>query len=654
MRPSYKIVAMSAAVLCGLCGHAFQSRAEFDDRSARFAQATIGGTENLQKAPEPQRDQRKAVTDGGAAECKLFKDVRAARSEQDLAADRRDVDTQTGLTTKANDEVARQSEGAVALLLQEALQFTRAVLKQERARTERLERDLAAARSDVETQTALAAKASAEAAQSKRAAASDGSDLQKSLQQEHARADRLEQDLAAARREVETKSALVIKASDAAARAKQAAESGAGDLQKSLQQQHARAGQLEQDLAAARRDVEAKTALATKASAEAARMKQAAESGAGDLQKSLQQEHARADRLAQDLAAARLDAEAKTALAAKASDEAARVKQAVDSGAGDLQKSLQEEHARADQSERDLAAARHDVDTMSALVIKVSAAAARAKQAAASSAGELQKSLQQERDRAGQLEEDLAAARRDVETKAVLMMKASAVAARAKRAAESGAGNLQKSLQQERDRAGQLEQDLAATRRDVETQVALAAKASDDAARAKQAAENGAGELQKSLQQEHARADQLERDLATARRDVETRTELVIKASTLAAEAKQAVESGAGELQKSLQREHARADRLERDLAAARRDAESKTALATKANDEAARVKHAAELIVGELQKSLRQERDQRERLERNSATADHAKDAPIPPEAVTAGHIAQDKRPDTVTKPND
>ena len=601
MRPSYKIVAMSAAVLCGLCGHAFQSRAEFDDRSARFAQATIGGTENLQKAPEPQRDQRKAVTDGGAAACKLFKDVRAARSEQDLAADRRDVDTQTGLTTKANDEVARQSEGAVALLLQEALQFTRAVLKQERARTERLERDLAAARSDVETQTALAAKASAEAAQSKRAAASDGSDLQKSLQQEHARADRLEQDLAAARREVETKSALVIKASDAAARAKQAAESGAGDLQKSLQQ-----------------------------------------------------EHARADRLAQDLAAARRDAEAKTALAAKASDEAARVKQAVDSGAGDLQKSLQEEHARADQSERDLAAARHDVDTMSALVIKVSAAAARAKQAAASSAGELQKSLQQERDRAGQLEEDLAAARRDVETKAVLMMKASAVAARAKRAAESGAGNLQKSLQQERDRAGQLEQDLATARRDVETQVALAAKASDDAARAKQAAENGAGELQKSLQQEHARADQLERDLATARRDVETRTELVIKASTLAAEAKQAVESGAGELQKSLQREHARADRLERDLAAARRDAESKTALATKANDEAARVKHAAELIVGELQKSLRQERDQRERLERNSATADHAKDAPIPPEAVTAGHIAQDKRPDTVTKPND
>jgi len=291
---------------------------------------------------------------------------------------------------------------------------------------------------------------------------------------------------------------------------------------------------------------------------------------------------------------------------------------------------------------------------MSVLVIKVSAAAARAKQAAESSAGDLQKSVQQEHARAGRLEQDLAAARRDVETKTVLMMKASAAAARAKRTAENSSGDMQKSLQQERDRADGLEQDLAAARRDVETKTELVIKASEAAARAKQAVENDAGDLQKSLQQEHARADRLEQDLSAARREVEARTELVIKASAVAARAKQEAENGAGDLQKSLQQEHARADQLEQDLAAARRDAESKTALAAKASDEAARVKQAAQRIVGELQKSLQQERDQRERLERNLASADHAKDAPVPPEAVTVGHTTQDKPSDTVAKPND
>jgi septal ring factor EnvC (AmiA/AmiB activator) len=622
--------------------------------------------------------------------------------EQDLAAARRDVETKTALAEKASAEAAqsKQTTASDGSDLQKSL-------KQERARADRLEQDLAAARRDAETKTALVIKASAAAARAKQAAESSAGDLQKSLQQEHARADRLGQDLAAARRDAETQTSLVAKASAEAARVKQASESSAGDLQKSLQQERARADQLEQDLAAARREVEAQTALVTKAGAEAAQAKQAAETGAGELQKALKQEHARADQLEQDLAAARREVETKTALTAKASDEAARVKQAAENGAGELQKSLQQEHARAGQLERDLAAARRDVETMSVLVIKVSAAAARAKQAAESSAGDLQKSVQQEHARAGRLEQDLAAARRDVETKSVLMMKASAAAARARRAAENSSGDMQKSLQQERDRADGLAQDLAAARRDVETKTELAIKAGEAAARAKQAAESDAGDLQTSLQQEHARADRLEQDLATARREVETktalatkasdeavrekqaaqgsagdlqkslqqereradrleqdlaaarreveaRTELVIKASAVAARAKQEAENGAGDLQKSLQQEHARADQLEQDLAAARRDAESKTALAAKASDEADRVKQAAQRIVGELQKSLQQERDQRERLERNLASADHAKDAPVPPEAVTVGHTTQDKPSDTVAKPND
>ena len=92
-------------------------------------------------------------------------------------------------------------------------------------------------------------------------------------------------------------------------------------------------------------------------------------------------------------------------------------------------------------------------------------------------------------------------------------------------AAEAETAKLQNSLRRESDRATKLEQDLAAARREVETQTALAAKASEQASRLNQA------EQQKSLQQERDRASKLEQDLAAARREVETQTALAAKAS---------------------------------------------------------------------------------------------------------------------------
>src|SRR5438093_6816882 len=103
------------------------------------------------------------------------------------------------------------------------------------------------------------------------------------------------------------------------------------ELQKSLQEERERSVRLEQDLAAAGRDVEPQTALAAKASEEASRLKQASESSEAELQKSLQQEGERSARLEQDLAAARREVEAQMALAAKASEEASRLKQATES-----------------------------------------------------------------------------------------------------------------------------------------------------------------------------------------------------------------------------------------------------------------------------------------------------------------------------------
>jgi hypothetical protein len=131
----------------------------------------------------------------------------------------------------------------------------------------------------------------------------------------------------------------------------------------------------------------------------------------------------------------------------------------------------------------------------------------------------MRKSLQQERDRASRLEQDLAASRRKVETQTALAAKAGAEATQLKKTTDAAAADMRKSLQQEHDRASRLEQDLAAARRDVETQTALAANAAAEASQLKNTAEAGTTDLQKSLQQERDRAAQLERDLALARKD---------------------------------------------------------------------------------------------------------------------------------------
>ncbi|MBR0935668.1 hypothetical protein [Bradyrhizobium jicamae] len=111
----------------------------------------------------------------------------------------------------------------------------------------------------------------------------------------------------------------------------------------------------------------------------------------------------------------------------------------------------------------------------------------------------MQKLQQQERERSARLEQDLAAAHREVEPQ-IALMKASGEASPPKQAGESDAAGLQTSLQQERERSRQLEQDLATALHSVETQTALAANASEEVSRLKLAGEGDAAELQKSLQ----------------------------------------------------------------------------------------------------------------------------------------------------------
>jgi hypothetical protein len=117
------------------------------------------------------------------------------------------------------------------------------------------------------------------------------------LEKEHARGDALASEVAAARRDLDTKVALLGEAHDVVAQLKQAAEARTADLQ----QESARNNALASELAKARRDVETQVALSNKRGDEAAQLKQAAESATAELRQSLQQEHARAEALATEL-----------------------------------------------------------------------------------------------------------------------------------------------------------------------------------------------------------------------------------------------------------------------------------------------------------------------------------------------------------------
>jgi hypothetical protein len=396
-------------------------------------------------------------------------------------------------------------------------------------------------------------------------------------------------------------------------------QSVAIELQKSLQQERERAERLEQALAPAKCDLEMQTPLALKASDVSTRQKQAAESGAVELQKSLQQSRERAERLEQALAPAKRKFETQTAIVAKDSDESARLKQPAESGV-ELQKSLQQERERATHLQHDLQAAKREVETQTTLAAKANEEATHLKQAA-ESGPKLETSLQQERDLAAQLQQDVATAKRELGIQTALAAKANDEVIRLKQAAESGA-ELQMSLQREREGAAQLQQDLAAARREVETQTALAVKANEEANRLQQAAESATVEL-KSLQQERERAAHLQQDLATAKREFERQNALAAKANEEAGRLKQAAESGA-KLQESRYQEQERAAQLQQDLAAAKREIETQTALATKANEEASRLKQAAESATVEL-KSLQQERGRATQLQQELAAAKRA-----------------------------
>ncbi|MES5482811.1 hypothetical protein QMZ05_08630 [Bradyrhizobium sp. INPA03-11B] len=185
--------------------------------------------------------------------------------------------------------------------------------------------------------------------------------------------------------------------------------------------------------------------------------------------------------------------------------------------------------------------------------------------------------------------------------------------AQGKRAAEAMQPEVQQSSEGERRRAEALANELASAQQTIEMRAAQANKARDQAAQLGQAAESGMAELQRSLRKEYDRAETLTGELAIARRDLETQLALSSKAGNETVQAKKAAESAIAELRQSLKTEHDRAEALTRELARARRDLETQMALSSKASDEAVQVKKGAMSATTELRRSLKKERDRAE-----------------------------------------
>jgi hypothetical protein len=135
----------------------------------------------------------------------------------------------------------------------------------------------------------------------------------------------------------------------------------------------------------------------------------------------------------------------------------------------------------------------------------------------------------------------------------------------------------------QRERAEAPARELTMEQPELEIRAVLSRKASDEASQAQQAAQRSAAELRQARQQERDKAEKLARELATARRELESQASALTKAGDKAApnqqltglrQALQQAEWLSAAYQELLAQERARSQGLEQQLAARRNDEE--------------------------------------------------------------------------------
>ena len=303
---------------------------------------------------------------------------------------------------------------------------------------------------------------------------------------------------------------------------------------------------------------------------QALRFAQTTKTDTDEVRAQLSQEQQKVQALTQDLRASRRELGTVLNLLKQAREQWLDIADTADSQATKLRNSLQEENERAQRLEQELAAARRDLQLQAELTAKANGENSDVKQTGARDLTPVQKLLQEERDHASQLERDLATARRDLQIQAASAAKASEEENRAKEAAQRGCAELQALLQQQRDKAEQLEKALATTRRELESQSSVAKKSIEEADQLKQTAKASLDKANLSLKSERDRAEDLAQQLSLARTKLyayEAQTETNHERVQTA----QQPNSSAAELEKLLHQERDRSGQLEQELAIAHR-----------------------------------------------------------------------------------
>jgi hypothetical protein len=353
-------------------------------------------------------------------------------------------------------------------------------------------------------------------------------------------------------------------------------------LKQALRQEQERANKLASDATAARREAESQAALIRQASEAADRQKEASERALVGLRQALQLELLKTEKLTGQFAEAQRDSAAQTALTRKTIDDAARAEAERERVIGELRQALKQQEDKTAQIRRE-----------------VEGKTAQAKQANVLTAEQL--ALKQEQDKAEKLRVELATARREGESQAAILRSASDEAARMKEASARATDELRQALQQTQDKAEKLAGELAMTRQEVEAQTAVAQAANDEARLGAERNKRSAEEQSQALREAQGKVENLATQLAAARREVQSQESAASSAKDEAAGVKEAAERSADEQRRALQQERDRTERLATELA------ETKSSLETqakaKAAEEAARDNQLAALRQ-ELQKA--------------------------------------------------
>jgi hypothetical protein len=130
------------------------------------------------------------------------------------------------------------------------------------------------------------------------------------------------------------------------------------------------------------------------------------------------------------------------------------------------------------------------------------------------------------------------------------------------------------------------------------------------------ASENDTG-LKQALRQEQERANKLARDVTAARREAESQAALIREASEVAGRDKEASERALVGLRQALQLELAKAEKLAGQLEEAQRNGAAQAALTRKTIDDATRAEAERERVIGELRQALKHQEDQAAQIRR-------------------------------------